>query len=136
MVARGPFTQKPGEWRKIERWHQTLKNRILLENHFLPGDLEPPISARMPTHLRQSPDNSLAHSTVHREIRLAGGARSPSKPESLPTLMRCCLRKSRSVLSGNRPANIPREPEWLCSDAKKAADGPPLKLLMRQSVTG
>ena len=22
---------------KIERWHQTLKNRILLENYFLPG---------------------------------------------------------------------------------------------------
>jgi len=25
---------------KIECWHQTLKNRILLENYFLPGDLE------------------------------------------------------------------------------------------------
>ena len=25
---------------KIERWHQTLKNRILLENYCLPGDLE------------------------------------------------------------------------------------------------
>lgn len=25
---------------KIERWHQTLKNRILLENYFIPGDLE------------------------------------------------------------------------------------------------
>ena len=25
---------------KIERWHQTLKNRILLENSYLPGDLE------------------------------------------------------------------------------------------------
>ena len=25
---------------KIKRWHQTLKNRILLENYFLPGDLE------------------------------------------------------------------------------------------------
>ncbi len=25
---------------KIERWHQTLKNKILLENYFLPGDLE------------------------------------------------------------------------------------------------
>ena len=25
---------------KIERWHQTLKNQILLENYFLPGDLE------------------------------------------------------------------------------------------------
>ena len=24
----------------IERWHQTLKNRILLENYYLPGDLE------------------------------------------------------------------------------------------------
>ena len=23
-----------------ERWHQTMKNRILLENYFLPGDLE------------------------------------------------------------------------------------------------
>ena len=25
---------------KIERWHQTLKNRILLKNYYLPGDLE------------------------------------------------------------------------------------------------
>src|SRR5262245_30981876 len=25
---------------KIERWHQSLKNRILLENYFLPCDLE------------------------------------------------------------------------------------------------
>ena len=25
---------------KIERWHQTPKNRILLENYYLPGDLE------------------------------------------------------------------------------------------------
>jgi putative transposase len=30
---------------KIERWHQTLKNRILLENYFLPGDLESQIEA-------------------------------------------------------------------------------------------
>ena len=30
---------------KIERWHQTLKNRILLENYFLPGDLEGQIDA-------------------------------------------------------------------------------------------
>ena len=30
---------------KIERWHQTLKNRILLENYFLPGDLETQIAA-------------------------------------------------------------------------------------------
>src|ERR1700730_12299378 len=30
---------------KIERWHQTLKNRILLENYYLPGDLEAQIDA-------------------------------------------------------------------------------------------
>jgi putative transposase len=30
---------------KIERWHQTLKNRILLENYFLPGDLKTQIAA-------------------------------------------------------------------------------------------
>ena len=30
---------------KIERWHQTLKNRILLENHYLPGELEARVGA-------------------------------------------------------------------------------------------
>jgi transposase InsO family protein len=34
--------QTPG---KIERWHQTLKNRILLENYYLPGELEASIGA-------------------------------------------------------------------------------------------
>ena len=30
---------------KIDRWHQNLKNRILLENYYLPGDLEAQIDA-------------------------------------------------------------------------------------------
>jgi putative transposase len=30
---------------KIERWHQTLKNRILLENYYLPGALEAQIDS-------------------------------------------------------------------------------------------
>ena len=30
---------------KIERWHQILKNRILLENYFLPSDFEAHIEA-------------------------------------------------------------------------------------------
>jgi transposase InsO family protein len=30
---------------KIERWHQTLKNRVLLENYFLPGHLEAAVAA-------------------------------------------------------------------------------------------
>lgn len=30
---------------KIERWHQTLKNRISLENYYLPGDLKNQVGA-------------------------------------------------------------------------------------------
>ena len=30
---------------EIELWHQTLKSRILLENYYLPGDLEAQINA-------------------------------------------------------------------------------------------
>ena len=33
---------------KIERWYQTLKNRILLDNSYLPGDLEQRIAAFVP----------------------------------------------------------------------------------------
>ena len=42
-VRGAPF--HPQTQGKIERWHQTLKNRILLENYFLPGDLENQIEA-------------------------------------------------------------------------------------------
>jgi putative transposase len=38
-------TLHPTTQGKIERWHQTLKNRILLENYYLPGDLEAQIEA-------------------------------------------------------------------------------------------
>jgi putative transposase len=37
--------QHPQTQGKIERWHQTLKNRILLENYYLPGDLEAQIGS-------------------------------------------------------------------------------------------
>jgi putative transposase len=42
-VRGAPF--HPQTQGKIERWHQTLKNRILLENYFLPGDLKAQIEA-------------------------------------------------------------------------------------------
>jgi putative transposase len=42
-VRGAPF--HPQTQGKIERWHQTLKNRILLENYYLPGDLEAQIDA-------------------------------------------------------------------------------------------
>jgi putative transposase len=42
-VRSAPF--HPETQGKIGRWHQTLKNRILLENYLLPGDLETQIEA-------------------------------------------------------------------------------------------
>jgi putative transposase len=48
---------------KIERWHQTLKNRILLENYFLPGDLEAQIEAFVDYYNHQRYHESLNNVT-------------------------------------------------------------------------
>ena len=48
---------------KIERWHQTLKNRILLENYFLPGDLEQQIEAFVEHYNHQRYHESLNNVT-------------------------------------------------------------------------
>jgi transposase InsO family protein len=50
---------------KIERWHQTLKNRILLEHYYLPGDLEAQI------------DNFVAHYN-HRRYHESLGNLTPA----------------------------------------------------------
>ena len=48
---------------KIERWHQTLKNRILLENYFLPGDLEKQIETFVDYYNHQRYHESLKNLT-------------------------------------------------------------------------
>ena len=48
---------------KIERWHQTLKNRILLENYFLPGDLEAQIGTFIDHYNHQRYHESLSNLT-------------------------------------------------------------------------
>ena len=48
---------------KIERWHQTLKNRILLENYFLPGDLKAQIEAFVEYYNHQRYHESLKNLT-------------------------------------------------------------------------
>ena len=48
---------------KIERWHQTLKNRILLENYFSPGDLEAQIEAFVDHYNHQRYHESLSNVT-------------------------------------------------------------------------
>ena len=48
---------------KIEHWHQTLKNRILLENYYLPGDLENQISAFVDHYNNQRYHESIGNVT-------------------------------------------------------------------------
>ncbi len=48
---------------KIERWHQTLKNRILLENYYLPGDLEAQVDAFVEHYNHQRYHESLRNLT-------------------------------------------------------------------------
>ena len=47
----------------IERWHQTLKNRVLLENYFLPGDLKALITAFVDHYSHQRYHESLNNLT-------------------------------------------------------------------------
>ena len=46
---------------KIERWHQTLKNRILLEHYYLPGDLEAQVAAFVASYNHQRYHESLSN---------------------------------------------------------------------------
>jgi transposase InsO family protein len=48
---------------KIERWHRTPKNRILLENHHLPGELEARIDAFVEHHNHRRAHESLGNLT-------------------------------------------------------------------------
>ena len=60
-VRGAPF--HPQTQGKIERWHQTMKNRILLENYFLPGDLEAQIEAFVEHYNHQRYHESLSNVT-------------------------------------------------------------------------
>ena len=60
-VRGAPF--HPQTQGKIERWHQTLKNCVLLENYFLPGDLECQIEAFIEHYNHQRYHESLDNVT-------------------------------------------------------------------------
>ena len=48
---------------KIDRWHQTLKNRILLENYYLPGDFEKQVETFVEHYNHQRYHESLKNVT-------------------------------------------------------------------------
>jgi transposase InsO family protein len=58
---------------KIERWHRTLKNRILLENHHLPGELEARIAAFVEHHNHRRAHESL-HNLTPADVYFGRGA--------------------------------------------------------------
>lgn len=60
-VRGAPF--HPQTQGKIERWHQTMKNRVLLENYYLPGDLEQQIDAFVDYYNNQRYHESLNNLT-------------------------------------------------------------------------
>jgi len=60
-VRGAPF--HPQTQGKIERWHQTMKNRVLLENYYLPGDLERQIEAFVDYYNNQRYHESLNNVT-------------------------------------------------------------------------
>jgi len=60
-VRGAPF--HPQTQGKIERWHQTLKNRILLENYYLPGDREAQVEAFVEHYNHQRYHESLKNVT-------------------------------------------------------------------------
>jgi hypothetical protein len=65
-AARPTIPQTQG---KIERWHQTLKNRILLENYYLPA-----------TSKRRSP--------LRRPLQSSALPREPEQPDARRRLLR------------------------------------------------
>ena len=48
---------------KIERWHQTLQNRVLLENYYLPGDLKASVGTFVEHYNHRRYHESLANLT-------------------------------------------------------------------------
>ena len=60
-VRGAPF--HPQTQGKIEHWHQTMKNRVLLENYYPPGDLERQIGAFVDYYNHQRYHESLNNVT-------------------------------------------------------------------------
>jgi putative transposase len=70
---------------KIERWHQTLKNRILLENYFLPGQLEAAVAAFVDHYNHHRYHESLANLTPA-DVYFGRGQAIPAERQKIKKL--------------------------------------------------
>ena len=63
---------------KIERWHQTLKNRILLENYYLPGTLKEAVAGFVEHYNHRRYHESLAN-LIPADVYFGGGDTIPRR---------------------------------------------------------
>ena len=98
---KGKGMDHPQNQGKIERWHQTMKNRVLLENYFLPGALERQIGAFVDHYNNHRYHESLDNLTPA-DVYQGRGAR----------ILRMRERRSTNRQSGNAACcTTPRPPK-------------------------
>jgi len=104
---------------KIERWHQTLKNRILLENYYLPGDLEAQIEAFVADYNHRRYHESIGN--LPRPTSTSDAARQSccrekdQTPDHRPTPL--AAPTASRVTSSTKGARA--SPNWHCSLSQK-----------------
>jgi hypothetical protein len=95
-VALGGAPYHPMTQGKIERWHQAMKNRILLENYYLPSELEVQIGALVDYYNHHRYHESLRNLTPADVSTVAGKQSSingrPSSTRSSSNVA-CSIRK-------------------------------------------
>jgi Integrase core domain len=88
---------------KIERWHQTLKNHILLENYYLPGDLEAQIEAFVAdyNHLRyhEAIDNLTPEDAYSGGVRPFSSKGKGSNARQSPIVTCCTVSRPHNITS-------------------------------------
>ena len=101
---------------KIERWHQTLKNRILLENYFLPGDLERQIEAFVEHYNHRRHHESLGNVYAGRRLLRQSLShhrttrKDQAKDNRIPTLAAPNARRLTSTQDRGRHSTNPTRP--------------------------
>ena len=102
----------------IEPWHQTLKNRILLENYYLPGDLRQQIEAFVDHYNHQRYHKSLQNLTPA-DVYFGRGQtilkqRERIKRKTIET-RRLLQRKSAASLNQQKVQDAPLDQLAICS---------------------
>ncbi|WP_449255521.1 integrase core domain-containing protein [Bosea sp. (in: a-proteobacteria)] len=86
---------------KLSPWHRTLKNRILLENYYLPGNLERQVAAFVELYNHARHHESLDNLTPPTSTSAAD---RPSSPNAKGSSARPSSRDACSITS--RPPNL------------------------------